>query len=231
MKPIMALLCLSYFLAACSDNTETVAANNESSGAVYYDYQVWAEEGREDVTVRLQYRRGGDEGNPILLDEPSKVLLDGTALTADSTGFMGVFYEVGKPVDEFKGKHVILFVDRNRKEHREEFTFQPFTLAEELPDKLQKKPFRIVLQDFPQTAATVRLAITDTSFQSADVNEEVVVEDGKIDITADHLANLTKGPVVLELYREQENPVGNNSKNRGKLTMTYSLKRQFVLAE
>ncbi|MDQ3278391.1 MAG: hypothetical protein M3Q06_08690, partial [Bacteroidota bacterium] len=71
----------------------------------------------------------------------------------------------------------------------------------------------------------------DTALHSADVNEEIVVENRKLTITGEHLANLTKGPVMLEIYREEETPLRNKLKTNGKLTLSYSLKRQFNLVE
>jgi hypothetical protein len=52
------------------------------------------------------------------------------------------------------------------------------------------------------------------------------VEENRIEVTEDHLFQLTKGPVMLELYREEGRWLGNEPLGKGKLTITYGLKRQ-----
>src|ERR1700741_468450 len=44
--------------------------------SIYLDYRAWGDEESGMVTVRLQYRLGGPEGDPILLVSPSKVEWD-----------------------------------------------------------------------------------------------------------------------------------------------------------
>ncbi len=231
MKPFFPFLILLIWATACSNNAETVRNPKSKEDGIYSEYQVWAEEGREDVTVRLQYRHGDREGTAFAMESPGKVLLDGEELTADSTQFTGVYYEVSKPVEDFKGKHTVVYVDGSGKKLREEFSFEPFTLAKEPPEKVKKDPFQIQLQGFPESPTLIRLVMVDTSLASADVNEELLVQNGNVDITEEFLANLTKGPVTLEIYREEERPVRGNAVNRGMFTMTYGLKREFTLIE
>ena len=98
-----------------------------------------------------------------------------------------------------------------------------------VPEKIKKESFAIQLDGIGEASEFIRLVMVDTSMQSADVNEDVLMEEGRIAITEDHLANLTEGPVYLELYREQEQLVRNRAKGGGKLVITYALKRQFTL--
>lgn len=231
MKPFFPFLLLLFFALSCADEVPSDRIRRAPSGGVFADYQVWAEEGTDDVTIRLQYRRGDEEGEAFAVQGPGKVLLDGEELTADSTRFMGAFYEVLKPVESFRGEHTVVYIDKNGKEHRETFMFKPFTLADELPETIKKRPFRIQLKGFLQEATPVRLVMVDTSLHSSGVNEELLVEGGMLEITEEYLSNLTKGPVTLEIYREEERPVKESESHYGKFIMNYGLRRQFNLVE
>ena len=62
--------------------------------AIYFDYRVWGDEENDNVTVRLQYLIGGENGNTIVLEDPGKVEFDGEILQADSSRMNGFYYEV-----------------------------------------------------------------------------------------------------------------------------------------
>src|SRR4030095_14281414 len=112
--------------SSCTSN-EIGNSKDVNPDAVFFDYEVWAEEGK-DVTVNLQYRMGGKNGTTLVLDEPSKVLFDGEQLKVDSAKGIGAYYEIQRPFSSFAGKHSITFTDLNKKEYKEEFEFTPFTL-------------------------------------------------------------------------------------------------------
>ncbi len=228
MKKLLPFSCF-LFLLACTNEQEAKPVDMPSGGGIYQNFLVSGEEGQEAVTVRLQFHDGGSDGDAIQLNAPGTVFLDDTPLPPDSTKFNGVYYEVSVPVADFTGRHTIRFTAPDGREHSEEFSFAPFTLAKEFPEKIKKEPFAIQLDGIGEASEFIRLVMVDTSMQSADVNEDVLMEEGRIAITEDHLANLTEGPVYLELYREQEQLVRNRAKGGGKLVITYALKRQFTL--
>lgn len=228
MKKLLPFSCF-LFLLACTNEQEAKTVDMPSAGGIYQNFLVSGEEGREAVTVRLQFHEGGRDGDAILLHKPVNVFLDDTPLPPDSTKFNGVYYEVSVPVADFTGRHTIRFTGNDGKEYKEEFNFAPFTLAKEIPEAVKKEPFAIQLKGVGEASEFIRLVIVDTSMQSADVNEDVLMEEGRIVITEDHLANLTDGPVYLELYREQEQLVRNKAKGGGKLVIAYALKRQLTL--
>lgn len=227
---IFLLICTIAIFSACN-NTEIGKAKDVNPEAVYYDYKVWGEEGSENVTVMLQYRFGGEDGTSLTLDSPSKVSIDGEMLRLDSVKFSGAYYELIKPSAQFEGKHTILFMDTNGKEHKEEFTYLPFALAADLPEQLPRKPITLKLTNFTAAPTPVRLVMTDTAFTSNDVNEELKIEKGELKITARYWNALKAGPVTLEIYREEEQPLKKASKEGGRLMMTYALKRQFTLVD
>lgn len=225
MRFLPAFVMLIIVFASCLNNGKDKEAlwNPDS---IFHDYKISGEEGREEVTIVLQHRIGGLEEETIFLQD-SKISLDGIELKPDSAKLTGTFYEVQRSAEEFKGKHTIRFTDNRDKEYRVEFTYQPFTLAEEMSEQVAKKPFQIRLKDFPAGPATVQLVMVDTSFESKDVNEEVIVRDGELAITQKQLSNLSNGPVSLELHYEKEMPLKNFSSTGGRILMTYSLRRQF----
>lgn len=193
---------------------------------MYYDYKVSAEEGGEDVTVLVHYRAGDPTADAVALE--GSVEMDGQPLQPDSTAYTGTFYEGMRPLQSFAGAHTIT-TKAMGKEEKHDFRFTPFSLRSELPDVLKKTPFVIQLKDFPAMPTGIRLVMTDTSYATPDVNEEMSVRDGKIDVDSVLLSGLTTGPVVIEIYREEEQPVRKNGVRVGRLLITYGLKREIEL--
>ncbi|MBK5271605.1 MAG: hypothetical protein JJE22_11400, partial [Bacteroidia bacterium] len=84
------------FLFSCSSN-EIGGSKDVNPETIWFDYQVWGEEGHDNMTVMLQYRFAGENGTTLVLDEPSKVELDGEIIKADSSKITGAYYEMVKP--------------------------------------------------------------------------------------------------------------------------------------
>jgi hypothetical protein len=196
---------------------------------LYFDYNVTAEEGDENVTCVFQYKNGA-EGKAVNID-PAEVELDGQKIETDSAKLSGFYYEVQKPIDSFTGKHTIVFISSDGKGYKNEFEFSPFSLAEELPAKIKRELFTIQLKNFPATEKSVRLLLLDTAFTSAGFNDLVPVINGKIEIGELILSTIKKGPINLELYLEQEFPLKQTTKAGGKISITYGLKREFELVD
>lgn len=196
---------------------------------LYLDYNVTAEEGDENVTCVFQYKNGV-EGKAVNID-PAEVELDGQKLETDSARLSGFYYEVQKPIDSFAGKHIVVFVTPEEKKYQNEFMFSPFELEEELPEKINRKPFVIQLKNFPSDVKSVRLLMLDTSFKSEGFNDLVPVVDGKINIDQSILKTVQKGPINFELYMEEELPLKQTTKAGGKISITYGLKREFELVD
>ena len=218
------------FLFSCTSN-EIGNSKDVNPEAVFFDYEVWAEENKEDVTVNLQYRMGGKNGTTLVLDEPSKVILDGEQLKVDSAKVTGAYYEVQRPLTSFSGKHTINFTDLNKKEYNEEFEFTPFSLDPEVPSILNRGD---LVFDFIglDSVDVLSVTLTDTSFQSADISNDIdTVRNGRLVIKADRLSALVNGPVHLQFYREQTLPLKNATKEGGKFMITYGLKRDFELKD
>ena len=193
----------------------------------YFDYSITAEEGDENVTCVFQYKYGGEQGRAMNI-EPATVELDGSPIVTDSTKLSGYYYEAQRPIDSFAGKHSVTFITGDGKKYTNDFDFAPFTIQPDLPERINARPFTISLNNLPSAIKQVRLLLLDTAFESSGFNDLVPVANGKIDIDSHILSSIKKGPVVLQLYTEQESPLKQTPLG-GKISITYGLKRQFEL--
>lgn len=195
--------------------------------ALWFDYQVTGKEGNDNLTIMLQYKYGGEDGDAIAA---GNVLLDGEILPADSTKMTGVFYELHKPIASFTGNHHILFTDFNNKQYKEEFNFQPVVLSVLIADTLQRSELVFKLEGL-EKEDYIRVLLTDTSFINNGINRVDKLINGNLLISKADLESLANGPVQLELIREQERKVKNATEEGGRLLITYSLKREFFLKD
>lgn len=222
------LILISIFVITSCNSNEIGNSKDVNPDAVFFDYRIWAEEGRDDVTVNLQYRMGGENGTTLVLNEPSKVLFDGEQLKVDSAKVTGAFYEVQKPLVSFPGKHIISFTSLDNKEYNEEFEFVPFTFDPEVPPVMYRGDlvFRFKGLD---SMALLGVTLTDTSFASSDINDIDTVKNGRLVVNASRLSSLVNGPINLQFYKEIERPLKNSSKEGGRLYISYGVKREFEL--
>src|SRR5688572_17926876 len=217
------------FLFSCTSD-EIGNSKDVKPDAIFFDYRIWADETREDVTVNLQYRMGGRNGTTLVLTEPSKVLFDGEQLKVDSAKVTGAYYEIQKPFASFAGRHTITFTDLNKKEYKEEFEFTPFTLEPNVPATMDRGDLVFTFKGL-DSIDKLNVVLTDTSFQSADINEYDTVKNGQLVISANRLSALVNGPINLQFYKEIERPVKSGTREGGKLFISYGIKREFELKD
>lgn len=218
------------FFTSCINDPEPESSSDVNPESIFFDYQVRGEEGNDYITVLLQFRFGGENGGTLLLEKPSKAELDGELIPEDSSKMTGTFYEIQKPVELLTGKHSIVFTDIDKKKYKEEFSFQPVTLATVIPDTIRRDDLVFEFKGLePQDY--VRLLLTDTSFTGDGINRLDIVRNGRLIISKKDLENLVNGPVQLEFIREYERPVRNGTtEGGGRISVSYSLKREFILA-
>ena len=226
MKSLLLILS-AFFIYSCTSN-EIGNSEDVNPDAVFFDYEVWAEEDSDNVTVKLQYRMGGPNGTTLVLNDPSKVELDGEEIKLDSTKFSGAYYEMQKPLASFIGKHSIVFTDLNNNKYTEEFEFTPFDISPNVPTILKRGDIVFNLKGL-EPMEYIRVILTDTSFTSRDINDVDTVRNGKLIISAERLSALKDGPIHLQFNREFERPVRKGTKEGGILSITYRLKREFEL--
>ena len=217
------------FLISCNSN-EIGSGDNVNPESIYFDYKVWGEEGNENITVLLQYRFAGPNGTTLLLKDPSRVELDGELIQVDSSTMTGAYYEMIKPVEAFMGSHNIVFTDINGKKHTENFSFYPLTLSKMIPAELKRNDLVFELNGL-DSIDYVRVLMLDTTFESKGINRVDTVRNGKLVINKEHLMNLVNGPIHLELNKEVERPLMESTKEGGRISITYGLKRDFVLKD
>jgi hypothetical protein len=227
-KSAFLMLVIAAIVAGCTNHDKRDKEINYDD--LYFDYTVSAEEGNENVTCVLQFKKGGDEGKAINI-EPSKIELDGEPIETDSAKLSGFFYEVQKPLNSFVGKHTIVFRTADNRQYKNDFEFSAFSFNEELPGKVRRKPFTIHLKNFPTNVKAVRLLLLDTAFESPGFNDLVPVVNKQINIDQYVLSSVRKGPVVLELYLEQERQLKQHTPAGGKISITYGLKKEFDLTD
>jgi len=225
------IVSISIFSLFSCTSDEIGNSKDVNPEAVFFDYEIWAEEGKEDVTVNLQYRMGGKNGTTLVLDEPSKVMLDGEQLKVDSAKVTGAYYEVQRPLASFTGKHTVSFTDLNKKEYNDEFEFKPFSLEPDVPSTLNRGDLVFNFMGL-DSVDYLSVTLTDTSFQSIDIMNDIdTVRNGRLVIKANRLSALINGPIHLQFFREQMVPLKKPTKEGGKFMITYGLKRDFELKD
>lgn len=198
---------------------------------LYMDYQATGEEGRDEVTVRLQFRYGGPEGKSMLLDSAASVSFDGQQLKADSSKMGGTYYEVRYLAQGFEGLHQIEYKDGAGKVYVDTFSFPFFSLKAELPATISRtKELELALNGLKENDI-LHVMLTDTSFYGRGIDRIDTVKGGKLLFTQQEFSQLKNGPVHLEFYREEERGLDQTGRQGGRLYLSYNLSREFVLED
>ena len=222
-------LCVNIYFVSCTNN-ESINNKSLNPGSIYFDYQVWGDEGSNEVTIKLQYRYRNAEGITILPEHTGKVEFDGRVLEADTSRMNGFYYEAILPLENFGGEHSIVFTDLTNKQYKEEFDFPIIYLKKELASIISRKNLVLELAG-SDTNEIVRVLLTDTSFYSRDIDKTDTLRNEKITITEMDLANLKNGPVHIEIFKEEERTLKEATKAGGCLYLSFSLKRVLELKD
>lgn len=223
------MLFVTMVLVGCTSN-EIGYSKEVSPDAVYFDYNIWGDEESGNVTVKFQYRFGGPNGTTLVLEDPAKVEFDGELLPVDSSRMNGAWYEVNRSLKSFNGRHQVLYTDGNKKQYKEEFEYNVFSLVAEIPKVVKRDDLVFELEGLAH-GDYIKVLLTDTSFYSRGIDRLDTVHNGKIIITRQDLDNLKNGPISLEFYREDEKPLKETTKEGGRLSISYGLKRVFELKD
>jgi hypothetical protein len=114
--------------------------------------------------------------------------------------------------------------------HDQPFSFSKMGLAEEPADSLSRGElvFRFTgleKEDY------VRVIATDTVFYSEGINRLDTIRNSPLLLSRNDLALLENGPVQLVFSREWEQPLDGSGKPKGKLSINYTLRREFNLKD
>lgn len=196
--------------------------------SIYREYKIWGEEDREVVNCLFQFRQGGPDGPTLVLEE-GKVHFDDELLTPDSTTASGAYYESLKPLASFAGKHTVTFTDAEGRTNKEIFSFQPFALKNSWGEEVKREELLLQLEGL-KTGDVLRVVATDTVFYNEGINELDTIQNGELDLRK-RIRSFKGGPVILHLYKEEERSLKNGRKEIGRISITYGLKREFLLRD
>ncbi len=227
LKWYFPLLVLS-FLFSCSGKDRRTGMITDPNG-FYLDYLINAEEGDDKLTVLLRFRDEA-EGDAFLLPAGTMVLLDNIPLQADSSKRTGGFYETHLPIDSFRGKHTLVLKQNERLIQEQAFEFFPMVLEEGISDSLSRQDLVIRLQGL-QKEDYIRVIATDTAFYSEGINRLDTIRENQLYISRADLNALVNGPVQLLLSREWEIPLEREGEETGRLSISYTLRREFILKD
>ena len=104
------------------------------------------------------------------------------------------------------------------------------SLVTELPDTISRGDLNFELQGL-EKEDYVRVLLTDTSFTSAGINRLDSAQDGVVSISKSDLDKLVNGPIHLELIKENEQRVQSSTREGGKMSIFYGLRRSFILKD
>jgi hypothetical protein len=217
------------FFFSCK-NSDKKAGRSVDPQSLYFDYRVFGREGDENITVVLSFHVDDEEGDAIRLNAPNSVTLDGEQLLPDSTKMMGYYYEVQKPTEQFLGKHTITFSVENGISYKEEFNFSPPQLLTILPETIQKDSLVLEFSGLEKNDF-MRVLVNDTSYPGSGIDRLDDVRNGRLIISKDIISSLSTGPVQIELMREIELPLKNQTKAGGRFRFSYVIKRELILKE
>jgi hypothetical protein len=140
----------------------------------------------------------------------------------------GAYYELIKPVKDFVGKHSINFTGYDRKQYKEEFSFKPMRLRTKLPALLGRDSLSLELEGVEEKDY-VRIVMTDTVMFSEGIVRMDTVRDGRLHISRAALDRLADGPIHFQLFKEEERRIRNGTKEGGRISISYGLRREFEL--
>lgn len=215
----------AFLLAAC--NNKDAGGAGMTNADTFVHFKISGEEEAESVTCLLQFFADEKAAKGILLAPAASVMLDGEAIAADSARLTGTYYEVQKPLQNFAGNHTITYKDGEGKVQEERFAFAPFGLATEPTERVKRETLQLQLTGL-QPKDSLQVILVDTSFSTMDIDRLQLAENGNLQLTKRDLKILAAGPVTLYLIKETEHPVKNGN---GKITVSYSLKREFELVD
>jgi hypothetical protein len=210
-------------IVACN-NSDTVRPARLTENQLFRYYVINAEEEKEYVTGVAYFHRNIDQ-KPVRLEEPAKVELDGTELSADSASGTGTFYEFQEPLEEFEGRHTLTYVNNAGAEVKDVFQFRRFELSGDF-DNVVKRSELILLFEGLKEGEWVRIVMTDTSSGSTGLNRKFSIRKSSVDLRQE-INNVVNGPVLLQVSREEDQLLNES----GRISMTYSLKREFILKD
>lgn len=222
------ICCFWLLLVVSCKNEDKQLPDEKRTDALYFDYSISAAEDREMVSCLFQFREAGANGDPVTLSDKVILRFDGKEVPADSARMAGTFYELLVPLSQFAGKHTILFRAPSGREYEETFTFQPFALQGPADQTISRNQFELQLSGV-KNSEPLGVILTDTSFLSNDLNRLDTAKNGRLQIAPQNLAEVKNGPVILQLFKNEELKLKDAPRQGGRLLISYALQRELFL--
>lgn len=220
-KPFLAvILFLITGLAAC-DSTEIGESKDVNQDKIYMDYHIDYTEAEDKVLLHFKYRFAGSAGTTLVLNEPSRVELDGAKLSVDSTETSGAFYEAERKFSQYTGKHAVSFTDINEKKWENNFDLAPFDI-DPLPAATDPNK-DLIIRYHTELGANDMVEIssmdTDSSF-----NYQQTGPNNSIIIPAKELLRQKGKTIALSCSVYRETALPQTTTEGGSLKIVYRLK-------
>lgn len=229
--PVLCVLASVVLLVSCNSGAPQRERDELKTDGIFLDYQAIGDESLGQVTVRLQFRFGGPEGDAIMLDAPADVRFDGQPMDTGSSKMNGGYYEAVFPIGDEAELHRINYKDAFGRSYTDSFYFPFFFLNEEIPGKVSRsKELEIRLSGLSD-GIPMHVMLTDTSFYGRGVDRIDSIANGKLVFFPQVLGTLSNGPIHIELYREDERILESHGRLRGRLYLSYNISREFELGE
>jgi hypothetical protein len=125
------------FISSCASN-EIGHSKDVNQDEIHQGYSVSYDEEKNETDIHVFFRFAGPNGTTLILDEPSKVEMDGTPLQKDENTGVGCYYFKKVNGNLPDKEYVFTFTDINGKKFENKLNFRNM-MAEELPKEISKK--------------------------------------------------------------------------------------------
>ncbi len=148
--PLLRSFLLSFVITSCS-SSEIGNSKDVNQETIYQDYKIEYTETEKDdmVVVWAQFRFAGDKGTTLVLNNPSKIEFDGTAIKVDSNDYSGAFYQLNLPAKNFFTRHHFEFINISNKKFYNDFSFDDFRLVIVPPTAATTQPLNLQFETKP----------------------------------------------------------------------------------
>jgi len=198
---------------------------------LYHDYQITGEEGASQVSILVQFRVRNSYGSTVELLPGTGIQLDGVALELDNSTQSGPMYVASRPLNEFKGPHQLVYTDTKGKKWKQDLNYPVVYLGDESIFSKAVDSAGFSLQILAEPAVKkLRVLMTDTSYAGKEFDKIILLNQDHLEIKSRDLGGFKPGPIQLELIAEYHRNLGGKNQPGGALSLTYTLRREFLWA-
>lgn len=209
---------LLLFIAGCASN-EIGHSKDVNQDEIHQGYSVWYDATKNETSIIAFFRFAGANGTTLILDEPSKILLDGEPMEKTENG-LGCSYQKIIKGQLPDGEHTFAFSDINGKAFNNTFKWNNVNI-EALPENISKSEnLKIHLDGFKdRLSEKLTVDISDTANTVSETFERVGLDD-KVVINKDKLQGLN-GTVTIRINRYGHFDLKNVAHAGGYFTSEY----------